>query len=263
MMEETNPDLFIPVGFAGGLRDRDTGFVRCGYRDYDPYLGRFTCPDPLGDTGGDHDLYDYCVDDPVNMTDPSGLFGQFLGQQGLKERATEGIEKQKPKQPEAPVPEQDYYTVQERPLDVPFPFGEGLQLLNKNWHHRHIVGNKGEDRGLFPGGEFRKDDPALMGKYKPRDNNHYDGKIMKESMEQVEKEKKEHSAAEKNKVGERYDELKHIPGFDDNIDKQQAMDSAGGIYFVGKYDCRNYPTDVVKRGHEIAKKQGKKFILNK
>ena len=68
------PDLFIPVGFAGGLADPDTGLVRFGYRAYDPQVGRFTAKDPLGDTGGDHDLWDYCVDDPVTMNDPMGLF---------------------------------------------------------------------------------------------------------------------------------------------------------------------------------------------
>jgi RHS repeat-associated protein len=68
------PDLFMPIGFAGGLEDPDTGLVHFGYRDYDPSIGRFTAPDPLGDTGGDHDLYDYCADDPVTMNDPSGLF---------------------------------------------------------------------------------------------------------------------------------------------------------------------------------------------
>ncbi|SHN65012.1 hypothetical protein SAMN02745728_01483 [Desulfovibrio litoralis DSM 11393] len=30
----------------------------------------------MGDTGGDHDLYDYCVDDPVSANDFSGLQGQ-------------------------------------------------------------------------------------------------------------------------------------------------------------------------------------------
>lgn len=71
--DDTWPQLFVPLGFAGGLVDRDTGLVRFGWRDYDPTVGRFTAPDPLGDTGGDHDLYDYCVDDPVNLYDPSGL----------------------------------------------------------------------------------------------------------------------------------------------------------------------------------------------
>jgi RHS repeat-associated protein len=68
------PELYMPIGFAGGLQDPATGFVRFGYRDYDPDVGRFTAPDPLGDTGGDHDLYDYCVDDPVTMNDPTGLY---------------------------------------------------------------------------------------------------------------------------------------------------------------------------------------------
>ena len=67
------PELFVPAGFAGGLVDPDTGFTRFGWRDYDPAVGRFTAPDPLGDTGGDHDLYEYCVDDPVSMCDPEGL----------------------------------------------------------------------------------------------------------------------------------------------------------------------------------------------
>ena len=64
----------MPVGFGGGLEDPDTGLVHLGYRDYDPGVGRFTAKDPLGDTGGDHDLHDYCLDDPVSMRDPLGLF---------------------------------------------------------------------------------------------------------------------------------------------------------------------------------------------
>lgn len=47
--------------------------MRFGHRDYDPAVGRFNAQDPLGDTGGDHDLYEYCVDDPVNAVDPRGL----------------------------------------------------------------------------------------------------------------------------------------------------------------------------------------------
>jgi len=30
----------IPLGFAGGLHDRDLGFVRFGFRDYDTYTSR-------------------------------------------------------------------------------------------------------------------------------------------------------------------------------------------------------------------------------
>ncbi len=64
----------IPLGFAGGLHDPDLGFVRFGWRDYDPFTGRWTAPDPLGDAGGDPDWYGYCLDDPVNGVDPLGLF---------------------------------------------------------------------------------------------------------------------------------------------------------------------------------------------
>jgi len=75
IIEDTNPSLPIPIGFAGGLHDHDLGLVRFGWRDYDPNTARWTAPDPLGDTGGDKDWYGYCLDDPVNGVDPLGLMG--------------------------------------------------------------------------------------------------------------------------------------------------------------------------------------------
>ena len=77
-IHDTAPSLYIPIGFGGGLRDRHTGLVRFVNRDYDPRTGRFTAPDPMGDTGGDHDLYEYCVDDPINAEDPWGLEGGMI-----------------------------------------------------------------------------------------------------------------------------------------------------------------------------------------
>ncbi|MEF2230826.1 MAG: RHS repeat-associated core domain-containing protein, partial [Pseudodesulfovibrio sp.] len=74
IMADTNPAQRIPIGFAGGLHDRDLGFVRFGWRDYDTYTGRWTAPDPMGEAGGDPDWYGYCLDDPVNGEDPLGLF---------------------------------------------------------------------------------------------------------------------------------------------------------------------------------------------
>ncbi|WP_031481656.1 RHS repeat-associated core domain-containing protein [Maridesulfovibrio frigidus] len=47
-----------------------------GYRDYDPTIGRFTTPDPIGLAGGDVDVYGYCLDDPTNFHDRTGLAGQ-------------------------------------------------------------------------------------------------------------------------------------------------------------------------------------------
>ena len=59
----------LPIGFAGGLFDADTGLTRFVWRDYDADTGRFTALDPMGAKGGDTDWYGYCVDDPVNRVD--------------------------------------------------------------------------------------------------------------------------------------------------------------------------------------------------
>jgi RHS repeat-associated protein len=41
-------------------------------RYYDPAVGRFISPDPIGYLGGEN-LYSYVRNDPVNSADPSGL----------------------------------------------------------------------------------------------------------------------------------------------------------------------------------------------
>ncbi len=38
------PDLFMPIGFAGGLEDPDIGFVHFGYRDYPEIVNLVLCP---------------------------------------------------------------------------------------------------------------------------------------------------------------------------------------------------------------------------
>jgi hypothetical protein len=53
--------------------------VHFGYREYDPDVGRFITKDPIGYAGGDSDLYGYCLDDPVNLHDRSGLFPGVRG----------------------------------------------------------------------------------------------------------------------------------------------------------------------------------------
>nr|WP_163351129.1 RHS repeat-associated core domain-containing protein [Desulfovibrio sp. JC010] len=73
MTVDTNERIYIPLGFAAGLHDRDTGLVHFGHREYDPSIGRFIQPDPLGLAGGDVDVYGYCHDDPVNFIDRVGL----------------------------------------------------------------------------------------------------------------------------------------------------------------------------------------------
>ena len=68
---------FQPFGFAGGLKDPDTGFVRFGARDYNPNTGRWTTKDPILFGGGDSNLYGYVLDDPLDVKDPFGLNPEF------------------------------------------------------------------------------------------------------------------------------------------------------------------------------------------
>ncbi|MBE0515699.1 RHS repeat-associated core domain-containing protein, partial [Sulfurimonas sp.] len=68
--EDSNPELKVPFGFAGGLYDEDTRLTRFGYRDYDAETGKWTAKDPIGFDGGDTNLYGYVLNDPVNLIDP-------------------------------------------------------------------------------------------------------------------------------------------------------------------------------------------------
>jgi RHS repeat-associated protein len=81
-----DPDqLAGAFGFGGAYRDRDTRLVHFGVRWYAPELGRWMSEDPLLATlagAGEHllpavrdlvNLLRYCDNDPVNLSDPSGL----------------------------------------------------------------------------------------------------------------------------------------------------------------------------------------------
>ena len=46
---------------------------------YQPELGRFMQPDPKHFTAGDYNLYRYCHNDPVNLSDPTGLISWNAG----------------------------------------------------------------------------------------------------------------------------------------------------------------------------------------
>lgn len=64
-----------PFGFACKRYDPTTALCNFGARWYDPALGRFLSPDPLGFVDGPN-RYAYCVGDPVNFVDPWGLCGE-------------------------------------------------------------------------------------------------------------------------------------------------------------------------------------------
>src|SRR5256714_14773691 len=48
-------------------------------RMYQPELGRFMQPDPKEFGAGDYNLYRYCHNDPVNHSDPMGLYSMGTG----------------------------------------------------------------------------------------------------------------------------------------------------------------------------------------
>ena len=61
--------------YDGRIRSR----VRFGARDYDAETGRWTARDPILFAGGQSNLYAYVNNDPVNLTDPSGLILPVIG----------------------------------------------------------------------------------------------------------------------------------------------------------------------------------------
>ncbi|MET0405407.1 MAG: RHS repeat-associated core domain-containing protein [Cystobacter sp.] len=72
VLSDSHPG-FQPFAFAGGLHDAHSGLTRFGVRDYDAETGRWTARDPLLFAGGQLNLYQYAMGDPVNRIDPTGL----------------------------------------------------------------------------------------------------------------------------------------------------------------------------------------------
>jgi RHS repeat-associated protein len=72
-----NPNGYGAVnGYIGGLADTVSTLTHLGARDLDPVLGVFTSPDPVLDTANPNNFspYGYANSDPINGSDPSGLF---------------------------------------------------------------------------------------------------------------------------------------------------------------------------------------------
>jgi len=64
-----NPYLFTARRF-----DPESGNYYYRARVYSPELGRFLSMDPLGFDSGDYNLYRYALNNPTNLTDPTGEF---------------------------------------------------------------------------------------------------------------------------------------------------------------------------------------------
>ena len=77
---DTNPSSLgvfeFPLRFAGQYDDKETGLFYNYFRDcYDPVLGRYCEPDPIGLQGGIN-VYAYVDNNPLSKIDPLGLMGQ-------------------------------------------------------------------------------------------------------------------------------------------------------------------------------------------
>ena len=70
---ETSPSYGGNVKWTGVWRDPGTGLQYNQARWYDPATHRWLTQDPLADAGGSSNWYEYTKNDPLNMTDSSGL----------------------------------------------------------------------------------------------------------------------------------------------------------------------------------------------
>ncbi len=73
VLADSEPGFELPIGYAGGIEDPDTGLVRFGARDYDPETGRFTARDPALYRGSPSNLFAYAESAPSDRRDPTGL----------------------------------------------------------------------------------------------------------------------------------------------------------------------------------------------
>jgi len=82
-LSDTAPERVLHLGYAGGLEDPETGWLRLGVRDYDPSTGRWTSPDPSLFDSKDLNRYVYVGNSPLTQRDLTGLegfeFGFFAG----------------------------------------------------------------------------------------------------------------------------------------------------------------------------------------
>jgi len=63
-----------PLRFPGQYYDNETGLHYNRFRYFSTRLGRYWSVDPLGLRGGEHNLYTYVGNDPINRVDPLGLW---------------------------------------------------------------------------------------------------------------------------------------------------------------------------------------------
>lgn len=78
----TTLGTFNPLRYRGYVYDTETGFYYVSSRYYDPEVGRWiNADDAIAGVGGDirgYNLFAYCMNDPVNMSDHTGHWPQWI-----------------------------------------------------------------------------------------------------------------------------------------------------------------------------------------
>jgi len=77
--------LSQPYGYTGREYDAESGLYYYRARTYDPAIGQFLQPDPIGFAAGDLNIYAYVSNNPYNWNDPSGLTTCRRGLDGTPE----------------------------------------------------------------------------------------------------------------------------------------------------------------------------------
>ena len=73
-----NQAIDQPFYYTGRELDHTLGLYYYRARHYDPISLRFNQQDPIGLQAGDPNLYRYVFNNPVNRTDPTGLYDSYL-----------------------------------------------------------------------------------------------------------------------------------------------------------------------------------------
>jgi len=76
--------------FSTQLSNSNAGWYMYMFRNYDPQLGRWTQRDPIGFVGG-LNLYIFCFNNPINITDFLGLKDKDKEEEGFKEYLKEKL----------------------------------------------------------------------------------------------------------------------------------------------------------------------------
>jgi RHS repeat-associated protein len=70
-----------PYRYRGYRYDTETGLYYLNSRYYNPEIGRYLNADNIGGKVGElgsHNMFAYCLNNPVNMDDPSGHWPKWL-----------------------------------------------------------------------------------------------------------------------------------------------------------------------------------------